>query len=182
MFQAELGGSIDPSPFVDVDDQPYLLWKADANAVQRPSSLWAQPLGPDGLALTGSPRRLLTFEGGWEEPLIEAPAVVFERGRYYLFYSANWWESAGYGVGYATADSLLGPYTKATRTGAWFGSDAEVAGPGGQEFFTDADGALHMAYHGWQPDRVGYPQGGARTLRLARVRFDETGVPRLSLH
>ena len=38
-----------------------------------------------------------------------------------------------------------------------------------------------MAYHGWEPGRVGYGNGGARTLRLARVRFDETGIPRLGL-
>ena len=149
--------------------------------LRRPSTLWAQPLSDDGLTLAGSPTRLLSYEGGWEEPLIEAPAVVVERGLYYLFYSANWWESPRYGIGYATADSLLGPYTKATPTGAWFGSDAEVAGPGGQEFFTDGEGALHMAYHGWEPGRVGYGNGGARTLRLARVRFDETGIPRLGL-
>jgi hypothetical protein len=26
-----------------------------------------------------------------------------------------------------------------------------------------------MAYHGWQPGQVGYPAGGARSLRLASV-------------
>ena len=91
--------------------------------------------------------------------------------RYYLFYSANWWESARYSVGYATAESPTGPFRKVTRSRPWFRSGVVAGGPGGQEFFTDADGALRMAYHGWTPDSVGYGGGGARSLRIARVGF-----------
>ena len=32
IYQLSLGGSIDPSPFVDADGAAYLVWKADANA------------------------------------------------------------------------------------------------------------------------------------------------------
>jgi beta-xylosidase len=176
IFQREMGGSIDPSPFVDdADGQAYLLWKSDANALDRPSSLWAQPLATDGQSLVGRPTRLLDHDARWERPLIEAPALVRDAGRYYLFYSANWWESDGYGIGYAVADSVLGPYRKVTTMGPWFRSDAGVSGPGGQEFFRRSDGGLCMAYHGWQPGRVGYPQG-ARSLRIVDVEF-QAGAP-----
>jgi beta-xylosidase len=175
IFQQEFGGSIDPSPFVDLDGQLYLLWKADANALNQPSSLWAQRLAPDGRRLVGSPRRLVDYAGAWEEPLIEAPSLVHHDGTYYLFYSANWWESGGYAVGYATASSVLGPYTRVTETGPWFASDDQVAGPGGQEFFVDHDGVLRMAYHGWEPGHIGYPQG-ARSLRIVPVSFVD-GAP-----
>ena len=170
VFQLDMGGSIDPSTFVDTDGQAYLVWKADANALNEPSSLWGQPLSADGLSLLGSPTRLLDHDAAWENPLIEAPALIQVDGTYFLFYSANWWSSADYAIGYATGGSPLGPYTKATTSGPWFTADSEVAGPGGQEFFTDAAGSVHMAYHGWQQGRVGYP-GGARTMRLATVTF-----------
>ena len=36
---------------------------------------------------------------------------------YYLFYSANWWESSSYGIGYAVCSSPAGPCTKKTLDG-----------------------------------------------------------------
>jgi beta-xylosidase len=168
VYQLPLGGSIDPSPFVDTDGTAYLVWKADSNAINQPSSVWIQPLDEGGLALTGAPTRLLGRDSAWEDPLIEAPSLVYGAGTYYLFYSANWWNTDRYAIGYATATDVLGPYAKATTTGPWFASDATVAGPGGQEWFTDGSGQLRMAYHGWQPSQIGYP-GGARSLRLATV-------------
>jgi beta-xylosidase len=170
IFQRDLGGSIDPSPFVDADGQPFLLWKSDANAIGRASSLWAQRLAADGRSLLGEPTRLLTHDQQWERPLIEAPSARLSAGRYYLFYSGGW------GVGYAVAARLLGPYRKVTTTGPWLGSDDNVAGPGGQEFFLHADGDLRMAFHGWQPDAVGYPKG-ARSLRIVVVSLDELALP-----
>jgi beta-xylosidase len=178
IFQLDQGGSIDASPFVDAAGIAYLFWKADANALGQPSSLWGQQLADDGLSLVGSATRLLTYDGGWENPLIEAPSLAYSEGTYFLFYSANWWASAGYAIGYATGNQPLGPYEKVTTAGPWFGSDANVAGPGGQEFFVDLNGGLHMAYHGWQPDEVGYPRG-ARLLRIGTITFDN-GAPTLS--
>jgi beta-xylosidase len=46
--QLSLGGSIDDSPFVDADGRAYLLWKADSNVINRPSSLWIQSLSGMG--------------------------------------------------------------------------------------------------------------------------------------
>ena len=168
VYQKALGGSIDASPFVDDDGHAYLLWKADANAVNRPSSIWLQPLSDDGGTLLDTPARILDHDEAWESPLIEAPSLVKSDGMYYLFYSANWWNTDRYGIGYATARTVAGPYQKATTQGPWYASDAQVAGPGGQEWFTDGVGQLMMAYHGWTPTQVGYPRG-ARTLRLAAV-------------
>lgn len=171
VYQLERGGSIDPSPFVDDDGAAYLVWKSDDNAVNRPSSLWLQRLSDDGLTLVGERTELLSHDRGWERPLIEAPSIVRADGRYFLFYSANWWESPYYSVGYAVADSVTGPFTKVTRRKPWFGAAGAVAGPGGQEFFTDADGRLRMAYHAWSPGLVGYANTGARSLRIATVDF-----------
>lgn len=176
VFQLRRGGSIDPSPFVDRDGTAYLFWKSDDNALHKPPSLWGQQLAADGLDLLGEPVQLLRQDRAWEEPLIEAPALVRHEGTYYLFYSANWWESERYCIGYATADSPLGPYRKATRHGPWVGSGPEALGPGGQEFFLDAGGGLRMAFHAWAPGAVGYGNGGRRALGIAGVAFVD-GAP-----
>lgn len=171
VFQARRGGSIDPSPFVDADGTAYLLWKSDDNALHKPPSLWGQQLTADGLDLAGEPVQLLRQDRAWEEPLIEAPALVRDGDTYYLFYSANWWESERYCIGYATAASPLGPYRKATKHGPWMESGPHALGPGGQEFFPDAGGALRMAFHAWTPEAVGYRNGGRRALSIAGVAF-----------
>ncbi len=171
VFQAQQGGSIDPSPFLDADGRRYLLWKADSNAVHRPSALWIQRLSDDGLALVDDPHPLLTVDAAWEGLLIEAPSMLAHDGRYYLFYSGNWFYSERYAIGYATATSVLGPFEKQTTTRPWVGLDDVVWGPGGQEWTTDDDGGLVMAFHGWEPGRAGYKKGGRRRLHLARVDF-----------
>lgn len=167
VYQFRLGGSIDPSPFIDVDGSAHLLWKADSNAIRRRSSLWIGELSDDGLEIR-APARLLEHGAAWEEPLIEAPCLVNDDGVYYLFYSANWWNTGRYSIGYATAAHRLGPYERQTQRGPWFASDAQVAGPGGQEWFVDHHGGRRMAYHGWEPGRVNRP-GSARSLRIVSV-------------
>ena len=171
VYQVDLGGSIDPSPFVDVAGTHHLLWKSDANAIGATTSLWIQQLSPDGLGLVGEATRLLDHGAAWEGPLIEAPSLVRHEDRYYLFYSANAWNTARYAIGYAVAAHLRGPYRKITRHRPWFAGDRGVAGPGGQEFFVDRTGVLRMAYHGWDPAAVAYRNGGSRRLRLATVTF-----------
>jgi beta-xylosidase len=168
VFQLDQGGSIDPSPFVDADGQPYLLWKADANALDRPSSLWGQRLSADGRSLEGTPTRLLGHDRPWERPLIEAPCMVRAGSRYWLLYSAGWWASPGYAIGLASGATPLGPFDKHTMDGPWAASDRTAAGPGGQEVFTDRAGRLRLAYHAWEPGAVGYP-AGQRSLRIGHL-------------
>jgi beta-xylosidase len=167
--QTHLGGSIDPHPFVDADGIPYLLWKADSNAIGQASTLYAQRLTPDGLALTGQPIPLLRSDASWEQPLIENPALVANGKSYLLFYSGGWWESVGYATGYATCDTPLGPCSKATTDRPLLGSGGEQAGTGGATVITGPAGDQWLAYHAWNPDAVGYNNGGARSLRFAAL-------------
>jgi len=174
IFQAERGGSIDPSPFVDGGGAAFLLWKSDDNAVGGVSSLWGAPLQPDGLALAGPPVELLHHDAAWEKPLVEAPSMArVAEGHYVLFYSANWWESAGYAVGYATGPTPLGPFRKETVEAPWFAGRPGMAGPGGAEVFQDRDGHWHMAFHAWTPPNVGYENGGARSLWIRPLGFSD---------
>ena len=180
LFQAERGGSIDPSPFVDADGTAYLLWKSDDNALDRAASLWGAPLEADGLSLAGPPVELLRHDQAWEEPLVEAPSLARVRdGTYVLFYSANWWESDRYGVGFATGPAPLGPFRKETVDGPWFASQPgdPLAGPGGAEVFADAGGGWHLAFHAWTPPKVGYENGGVRSLWIEPLHFGGDGRP-----
>jgi beta-xylosidase len=169
IYQADQGGSIDPSPFVDADGSAYLLWKADANAVGRPSSLWISRLDAAGTGLDGEPVKVLDYDRPWQSPLIEAPSLCRAGGSYWLAYSAGRFDTAGYCMGLAVGDGPRGPFRNVSVHRRWVGSDRVAAGPGGQEFFTDHAGGLRLAYHAWTPGRVGYRAGGERSLRISRV-------------
>lgn len=172
--ETPLCGSIDASPFVAANGDPYLLWKSDENApaCAGVTRLWGQRLGVDGVSLLGSPTELLRRDRGWEMPLIEGPSMLAHDGRYYLFYSAGWWESSNYAIGYAICTTPLGPCEKRTEEGPLVKSGGDALGPGGQEFFTDTSGRTWMAYHGWSSPIVGYQNGGGRSLRIDPIAFD----------
>jgi hypothetical protein len=174
--QLEQGGSIDPFPFVDADGTPYLLWKADGNAVGIASRLYSQRLRPDGLALEGEPVELVRSGSAWEQPLIENPAMVLLDGTYVLLYSGGWWESDGYATGYATCAGPAGPCAKATVDAPIHRSGGGDAGPGGAATFAGPAGDEWVVYHAWTPGRVGYDVGGARSSRFAPLGWGPTGL------
>ena len=59
--QHSLGGSIDPSPFVDRDGKFWLLWKSDTNAphVEGEVKIYSQELSRNGTSLIGEPKAIL---------------------------------------------------------------------------------------------------------------------------
>jgi beta-xylosidase len=172
--QVNLGGSIDPYPFVDTNGQTYLYWKNDGNCCDLPVGLWVQRLSRDGQKLLGRPSELIQRDQLWELPLIENPAMWQQDGRYYLFYSGNWWESHAYAVGYAVCEHATGPCRKPLERPI-FKAAGSVMGPGGEAFFVDAQNQLWFSYHAWTAPYTTYPKG-ARTLRIDRIHF-EKGKP-----
>jgi beta-xylosidase len=177
--QPDLGGSIDGSYFMDEDGTRYLIWKNDGNCCSKPTSFWLQELSADGTAVTGGAVELdgLDNDDPWEGRVIESPQLIIHDGRYYMFYSGNDFASVRYAVGYATADSLEGPYTDAEENpilSTDFDSAVErgLAGPGHQSVFIDADGDLWMAYHAWPNTAIGDDQVG-RHLWLDELVFQD---------
>lgn len=81
---------------------------------------------------------------------------------YWLFYSANWWDSPDYTVGVARCESVAGPCTKVEVP--WLESHGTAVGPGGAEEFVDAVGNQWVVYHAWDDAAVGYHLGGSRSL------------------
>ena len=171
-------GSIDPSPFVDANGRPWLLYKSDENSpsCRGTARIWSQPLSDDGLSVTGTPSMLVTTDRSWEGPLVEGPSMIQDGSSTVLFYSANWYDGPDYAVGYARCDGPAGPCKKMTVDAPLLKSSVTALGPGGQEVFTDLLGRTWMAYHAWTPPKTSYADGGKRSLRLARLGFSQ-GVP-----
>lgn len=172
--QPDLGGSIDATWFQDTDGTPYLIWKNDGNCCNMATRFYLQETSPDGLELVGEVTELgIRNDRSWEGAVIEAPTILERDGTYYLFYSGGHFASAGYAVGYATADNIRGPYTKspdnpilATPVGG------PAAGPGHQSIVADKDGDLWMAYHAWDIERIGEQAGGQRKMWLDELVFE----------
>lgn len=182
--QTANGGSIDPNPYLDpVSHNPYLLWKSDDNSLGpgHPTHLWGQQLTGNGLTLAAgtSPSLLLTAPPAWQASLIEGPTMVRSGSRYYLFYGANNYDTASSGIGYATSRSLLGSYRNRSVFAPWLGTKGNAQGAQGPMIFTDAAGTTRMAFSAWY-GKVGYENGGARSLWIGQLGFNLLGAPSLS--
>ena len=174
--QAELGGTIDASPFQD-GGRLYLYFKNDGNCCKQPTHIFAQELRPDGLGLVGQPTRLLTNGRAWEGKVIEAPTMVLRGGRYTLLYSANDFGDGSYAAGHASCAGPMGPCEPAGE-GPFLKSRPEVAlmGPGHQSVF-QAGGRDYIAYHAWEL-RPNGSRGKRRFLYIDKLDWVD-GEPRV---
>jgi len=175
------GGAIDPSVFSDSDGTTFLLWKSDGEAHGLPTDIYSQQLSPDGLSTVGPPHFLITATQRWEDGNVEGPSMVKNGSSYWLFYSANNWDTPDYAVGIARCRSVEGPCTKPLSK-PWLSSTsqnhADSQGPGGQEFF-QLFGTIWMIHHGWLPGQAG-TRSGQRRLYVDLLDFnDPAGLPQL---
>jgi beta-xylosidase len=155
-------GMIDPSPFVDpATGRRYLYASEDfacpesANECDSSDStlqptLSVIPLSADGMGATGPRTPLMSGQAGtWEAanvsvPKVEGPTVLAHNGTYYLLYSGGNYRAA-YGMGYATAPTPTGPFT---RGGQILSQTASVFGPGGGDTpVVGPHGGLWLVYH-----------------------------------
>jgi arabinan endo-1,5-alpha-L-arabinosidase len=176
---AGLGGVIDASIFQE-NGRTFVIFKNDGNCCRAETAVWIQEFAENTGTVTGAPIKLLGDQGrqSWEianytspHALIEGPRLVAAEGKYYLFYCANDWASANYGVNYAVADSLLGPYTRAP--GPWMQSEEGRFGPGGPEIFSGPEGDLFLAYHAWHTPGASNTAGDARRLVIEPLAFEQ---------
>jgi GH43 family beta-xylosidase len=171
--QLDRWGSIDPRTFLDDDGQLWLHWKSDDNAEvdgTTHASIYAQRLADDGVTLLGSPTRILEADQLWEGRIVEAPHLVLVGGRYWLFYSANWFNQPVYGIGIAECEGPAGPCRKPLDH-AWLNSNAQGTGPGESSMFLD-DRGWWIVYG---PNNVAFEEGTPRPVALAPVAFGPDG-------
>jgi hypothetical protein len=161
-----------------------MLWKSDDNAnpsVPGPdqggyTGIYAQDLSADGKTLLGAPFKILSPSEPWEGTIIEAPDMIKAWGTYWLFFSANWYDSTLYGIGVAACDSPLGPCAD-TDPQPFLGSNLQGLGPGESSLFEDGN-AVYVLYNPFKANDPGpvIP----RPVSMARIGFTPEG-PYLAL-
>ncbi|MGF1449176.1 MAG: glycoside hydrolase family 43 protein [Opitutales bacterium] len=179
---------IDAHVFFDTDQTPYLYFTEVGIRRGAQTKLLAVtyvvPLKEDLSGPAGEPVECVRADQPWEMPPqgrshCNEGAFVFEHfGTYYLTYSANHYAEPFYGIGYATAPSPLGPWTKSPDN-PLVSADLEkgVSGPGHNCFVLSPDGRERfMVYHAHA--NLEKPSG-LRTVNIDRVTVDASG--RLSL-
>ncbi len=101
---------------------------------------------------------------------LEGPSVIKEGGRYYCFYSGGCWQNETYGVDYAVAEHVMGPYhtlEKASHPRMLRTDPLGEIGPGHCSILTVAESQQRwMIYHAWDPQMT------ARRMHVASLAFD----------
>ncbi len=177
--------AIDASLFVEEDGTPYLYYARDCSEYvyegRNESHIYGVKLTEDLLAFDGEPVLLTQPDTPWEHDggtwrWNEGPSVLKHQGRYYLYYSANYFASRAYGVGVAVADTPLGPFVKQQNNPllTWTGpaDKPTISGPGHNSFFRAGD-QWFTAYHTHT-----YPQNpsGNRRLNMDSAGFHPDGT------
>ena len=187
--QRELGGTIDASPFRDTDGQLYLYYKADANAVGKPTDIFVQRMTPDGTGLTGNIVTLLRNDRPWEAHVIESPTMVRHGDRYVMFFSANHfgWELqqrlSPYAMGYARCQGPMGPCVDAPNNPILHSYKDRTAGclsgPGHQAVF-EAGGRPFIVFHAHGATASCRNAGKGRYMYVAPLLW-ENGEPKIGV-
>jgi hypothetical protein len=179
LCQPELGGSIDPSPFVDpATGDAYLVWKSNDGGSAQPAEIWSAQLDSTGLGFTSAPVELMTndtVDYPWETT-VENPDLVQSSGVYYLLFSGGEYDSPGYAEGYAVCDGPLGPCYQPQEQPI-LSSYGSVSGPGGGSLFQDDLGSWWIAYAAWTAGCTSYSCGGSRDLYVAPTSLAPTPPP-----
>ncbi|MBN2766095.1 MAG: glycoside hydrolase family 43 protein [Paludibacteraceae bacterium] len=114
------------------------------------------------------------------DPIMEGPTVIKMKGYYYLFYSANHFRNIDYAVGYATAKSPFGPWTKFSGNPLIHRSNVGENGAGHGDLFFDKKKKPYYVYH------VHYSESevAARRTRIVPLQFKlnkQTGIYDISI-
>jgi hypothetical protein len=170
------GGAIDPSVFVASDGTPWLLWKSDGDCCDLPTTIYIEQLSPDGLSVAGPPHALIGATQRWEGGIVEAPSMIEQNEKFWLFYSANNWGTPDYAIGIAQCASLTGPCTKPMH-GPWLSEASGAPGPGGQEFF-QLGGLVWMVHHELAPGQTG--NFAQRRIHVDLLGFSAGQIPHIA--
>ncbi len=137
---------IDNSLFIDDDGKPYLFFDRFNDGL----NIWVAELTDDLLEIKPETmQKCIYVSQEWETvwPRVNEGSFVIKHGdRYYMTYSANSYESPFYGVGFATADHVNGPWTKYPDNPI-LQKPGDLVGVGHSAMFRDKEGNLRMVFH-----------------------------------
>jgi beta-xylosidase len=158
--------AIDPSPFRDVDGTVYLYYARDDLSGDRVGTMLAVDTLDSMTALRGAPQTVLRPSGDWQLfqrgraiydahydwHTLEGPFVLRREDRYWCIYSGGSWENDSYAVGFAVADSPLGPWREPADAARLLHTvPGHVLGPGHCSVTQEGSGADVIVYHAWDP-------------------------------
>src|SRR6478672_7819963 len=110
----------------------------------------------------------------WEKisgEVTEGPFMLKHNGTYYLMFSGTGADSPNYGIGYATAKSPMGPFTK-FKGNPVVHRGGNIYGPGHHCVIDGPDKKLWLVYHQkWTDDK-----SFTRFLAIDPIWFDDKGV------
>lgn len=148
---------IDASLLFDTDGRVYLYYSKDCseNYVngKRTSQIYGVELKADLSGAIGEPTLLATPTEPWElqsgSVIWNEGPCVFRRGDlYYLLYTANYYASASYSVGYAVSGAPLGAFEKSADNPILIGDGKYTSGTGHCNITRSPDGSeIYMVYH-----------------------------------
>lgn len=151
------------------------------------SWIYGVEMAPDFSGIIGEPQLLLRppltmsdKQSEWESRSVTSKEVnrrwtegsfTFKEGnKYYMMYSSNFFGGQFYAVGYATADSPLGPYVKAeTNPILEKDSEGKVTGTGHNMVFS-IDEQKYCVYHARTPET-----GNQRVVFIDKMEVDDEG-------
>ncbi|MET0299787.1 MAG: glycoside hydrolase family 43 protein, partial [Flavitalea sp.] len=142
-FQPIIGGTtkeIDPHVFIDENGQKFIYFARLING----NRTYGAELNDDMQTVKETTIvECISYSQAWEVtsgkewPVTEAPAMIKNQQKYYLFYTGNDFRSPAYNVGFAVSDSPLGPFKKFDHNPI-IKQDQVVQGTGGCEFVTNS--------------------------------------------
>lgn len=190
-FTQKTTESIDPSEknidsyiFKD-EDGKYYLYHVRFN---KGNYLWVGEFDIEkGKIISGTLKQCFTNTEPWETspvyksvPIMEGPSVIKKNGVYYLFYSANHFESVDYAVGYATSSSPYGPWEKYPGNPIIHRTIVHENGSGHGDLFFDKDNNPFYIYHVHNSDSTIIPRK-TRIIPLKFKKNKKTGIYDISV-
>jgi xylan 1,4-beta-xylosidase len=110
----------------------------------------------------------------------EGPTVIKRDGVYYMFFSANDYQCIDYSIGYATATSPYGPWTKYKGDPIIHRSIVGENGSGHGDFFIGTDGKPYYVYHVHASSTEVHPRK-TRIVPLIMTKNAATGIYDISI-
>lgn len=159
--------TIDNTLFIDDDGTPYIFYVHIKNGFH----IKMAELESDLITIKKSTiKTCFTPRQKWESlsktKVNEGPSVIKHKGIYYILYSGNGYTNHRYGIGYATATNIRGPWKK-SDSNPILQFPGELVGSGHGAPFYDKKGKLHYVFHAhYSHDRV-HP----RCMYISRAAF-----------
>lgn len=163
------GFTIDAHPFRDPrDGRWYLFFAKDFFDERVGTGIAVAPLADDMGSIIGQPATVVRASADWQISeydrdiydqrwaawhTVEGPFVLYHEGRYYCLYSGGAWQTPGYGVSFAVAETVMGPYhdlESQDGPAVLHGIHGQVIGPGHNSVVLGPDQHTNfVVYHAW---------------------------------